>query len=115
MCEKSEHDGGKRELNDGLTSKIRSDIQGVLLKIPQIRKAVLFGSCAMGTWRPASDIDLALEGEELNMSVLLTLKAHLADLNLPVEVDLIIRDRITNPDLERHIHTYGREWFSRAV
>lgn len=74
MCEKSEHDGGKRELNDGLTAKIRSDIQGVLLKIPQIRKAVLFGSRAMGTWRPASGIDLALEGEELNMSVLLTLK-----------------------------------------
>lgn len=49
------------------------------------------------------------------MSVLLTLKAHLADLNLPVEVDLIIRDRITNPDLERHIHTCGREWFSRTV
>lgn len=47
MCEKSEHDGGKRELNDGLTAKIRSDIQGVLLKIPQIRKAVLFGSRAM--------------------------------------------------------------------
>lgn len=115
MCEKSEHDGGKRERNGGLTPKIRSDIQGVLLKIPQIRKAVLFGSRAMGTWRPASDIDLALEGGELNMSVLLTLKAHLADLNLPVEVDLIIRDRITNPDLERHIHTCGREWLSRTV
>lgn len=69
----------------------------------------------MGTWRPASDIDLALEGNGLNMSVLLTLKARLADLNLPVEVDLIIRDRITNPDLERHIHTHGREWFSRSI
>lgn len=69
----------------------------------------------MGTWRPAADIDLAREGSGLNMSVLLALKARLADLNLPVEVDLIIRDRITNPDLERHIHTYGREWSSHAI
>lgn len=115
MCGKSEHDGGERELNDGLTAKSRSNIRKVLLETPQIRKAVLFGSRAMGTWRPASDIDLALEGNGLNMSVLLTLKARLADLNLPVEVDLIIRDRITNPDLERHIHTHGREWFSRSI
>lgn len=115
MCGKSEHSGGKRELNDGLTAEARSGIREVLSEVPQIRKAVLFGSRAMGTWRPASDIDLALEGEKLDMSVLLTLKARLADLNLPVEVDLIIHDRITNVDLERHIHAYGREWFSRSL
>ena len=115
MCGKSEYHGGKRELNDGLTAKVRSGIREVLSEIPQIRKAVLFGSRSMGTWRPASDIDLALEGENLDMSLLLTLKARLADLNLPVEVDLIIRDRITNIDLERHIQAYGREWFSRPL
>lgn len=115
MCGKSEHDGGERELSDGLTAKVRSGIREVLSQTPQIRKAVLFGSRAMGTWRPASDIDLALEGGELDLSVLLTLKARLTELNLPVEVDLIIRNRITNPDLEHHIHTYGKEWFSHSM
>ena len=112
MCGKSEYDGGERGLNDGLTAKVRSGIREILSQTPQIRKAVLFGSRALGTWKPASDIDLALEGEE---SVLLTLQARLTELNLPVEVDLIIRNKITNPDLESHIHAYGQEWFSRFM
>ena len=69
MCGKSEHDGGERGLNDGLTAKVRSGIREILSQTPQIRKAVLFGSRALGTWKPASDIDLALEGEELDLSV----------------------------------------------
>lgn len=115
MCGKSEYDGGERGLNDGLTAKVRSGIREILSQTPQIRKAVLFGSRALGTWKPASDIDLALEGEELDLSVLLTLQARLTELNLPVEVDLIIRNKITNPDLESHIHAYGQEWFSRSM
>ena len=115
MCGKSEHDGGESGLNDGLTAKVRSGIREILSQTPQIRKAVLFGSRALGTWKPASDIDLALEGEELDLSVLLTLQARLTELNLPVEVDLIIRNKITNPDLESHIHAYGQEWFSRSM
>ena len=114
MCGKSEYDGGERGLNDGLTAKVRSGIREILSQTPQIRKAVLFGSRALGTWKPASDIDLALEGEE-DLSVLLTLQARLTELNLPVEVDLIIRNKITNPDLESHIHAYGQEWFSRFM
>jgi DNA polymerase beta domain protein region len=94
---------------------VRSGIREILSQTPQIRKAVLFGSRALGTWKPASDIDLALEGEELDLSVLLTLQARLTELNLPVEVDLIIRNKIINPDLERHIHAYGKEWFSRSM
>lgn len=102
-------------MNDGLTAKVRSGIREILSQTPQIRKAVLFGSRALGTWKPASDIDLALEGEELDLSVLLTLQARLTELNLPVEVDLIIRNKITNPDLEGHIHACGQEWFSRSM
>ncbi|MBT8778490.1 nucleotidyltransferase domain-containing protein [Akkermansia muciniphila] len=39
---------------------MRSGIREVLSQAPQVRKAVLFGSRALGTWKPASDIDLAL-------------------------------------------------------
>lgn len=60
MCGKSEHNGGERELGDGLTARVRSGIREVLSQSPQIRKAVLFGSRALGTWEPASDIDLVL-------------------------------------------------------
>lgn len=52
----------------------------------------------MGTWSFFSDIDLALEGADLNFSVFLTLKARFDELNFPVEVDSVIRSRIINTD-----------------
>lgn len=114
MCGKSEHNGGERELSDGLTARVRSGIREVLSQAPQIRKAVY---SVLAPWERGSLrlTLIALEGEELDLSVFLTLQARLTELNLPVEVDLIIRNRITNPDLERHIHAYGKEWFSRSM
>lgn len=67
----------------------------------------------MGTWRPSSDIDLALEGDGLDLPFLLKLKVGLVELNLPVEVDLLVRQGIVNPELERHIREHGVEWYAR--
>ena len=71
---------------------------------------VLFGSRALGTHRPASDIDLALFGKQLTIGDLISLRSALAELNLPVEIDLLIYDQISNTDLKHHIDTHGKEW-----
>ncbi len=102
-------------MTDGLTEKYRAGIRAVLAASPKICRAVLFGSRAIGTFRPASDIDLALEGEEIRLSDLVAIKAKLAELNLPVEVDLVVRAQIKNPELENHIQTFGQEWFRKAA
>jgi predicted nucleotidyltransferase len=102
-------------MNDGLTDKDRSGIRAVLAATPAIRRAVLFGSRAMGNFRPASDVDLALEGDDIRLQDLLSLKARISQLNLPIEVDLAIRARIDNPDLENHIKTFGKEWYAQDL
>jgi len=53
---------------------------------PAIRRVLLYGSRAMGTYRPGSDIE---------------------DLLLPWKVDLSLRHMIDNPDLQEHIERVG--------
>jgi type I restriction enzyme S subunit len=98
-------------MTDGLTAKDRAGLRSVLATHPKVRRAVLFGSRALGTFRGASDVDLALEGEDLHLQDLIALKAQIDKLNLPIEVDLVVRAKINNPELEKHIQTCGREWF----
>ncbi|SCA63943.1 hypothetical protein SCG7109_BR_00050, partial [Chlamydiales bacterium SCGC AG-110-M15] len=42
----------------------------VLSQYPQVHSALIYGSRAKGNYRPGSDIDLSLKGENLDLSVL---------------------------------------------
>ena len=101
-------------MTDGLKDKDRSGIRAVLAASPKVRRAVLFGSRALETFRGASDVDLALEGTDIRLQDLLAIQAQIAKLNLPVEVDLVVRATISNPELEKHIKAYGREWYRKG-
>ena len=96
-------------MNDSLPDQAWAGIQSVFSSYPKVRRVVLFGSRAMGNYRKASDVDLALEGDDIALADLLSMLSRIRELNLPVEVDLIIRAKITNPDLERHIEEVGQE------
>ena len=98
-------------MNDGLDTGVRDRIRGVLRRCPKIERGVLFGSRAMGTYRPASDIDLALEGASIGLADLLPLLAKIDDLNLPIDVELVIRHRVRNPAVEEQIRRHGVEWY----
>lgn len=99
-------------MNDGLTPQDREKIQSVLMTFPKVARVLLFGSRALGTYKASSDIDFAVEGKDLTLSDLLEIKAKLCDQNIPVEVDLLIRANISNSDLENHIRTYGKVWWT---
>ncbi|MFN9945187.1 MAG: nucleotidyltransferase domain-containing protein, partial [bacterium] len=58
-------------------------IQQVLAGFPEVEKAVLYGSRAKGNYKPGSDIDLTLFGEELDERVMSRLYWALDDLLLP--------------------------------
>jgi predicted nucleotidyltransferase len=45
----------------GLSEKQLMEITSKLAEIPEIEEAVLFGSRAIGTYKEASDIDIALK------------------------------------------------------
>jgi len=100
-------------MNDGLTPKHREEIRAILAKAAHVDRAVLFGSRALGTFGKASDVDLALEGENLDLSDLLSLRGEFAESSLPYDVDLVIRSEIVNPELESRIERQGTTFYEK--
>jgi len=99
-------------MSDGLQARHREQIINILLQCPNIRRAVLFGSRAMGSFSATSDIDIALYGE-----ISLREQAKLADqlqmLSIPYKVDLVRMQSVTNAQLSEHVERYGKEWINR--
>ncbi len=52
-------------MNDGLKNRYRRSIIQVLWAHSGVEMAVMFGSRAMGTFAPESDVDIALYGDSL--------------------------------------------------
>lgn len=72
-----------------LADQLRLDISTKLADHPEVRRAILFGSRARGEARERSDIDLALEVDDLTDSDWVDLVAALNDLNTLLEIDVI--------------------------
>jgi len=99
----------KYGLKDGTIQKIQS----VLARYPQVERAILYGSRAMGNYKNGSDIDLTLCGAGLTRKVLYRIMDELDDLLLPYTIDLSILDNINDPDLRDHIHRVGVTFYAR--
>lgn len=91
----------------GLKEKTITSINSVFSKYPQIEKAILYGSRAKGHHKPGSDIDLTLQGHDLNLSVIYKIELELDDLLLPYTFDICLFNHISNPELIDHIHRIG--------
>lgn len=99
----------------GLTPGQITAIQEVFRHHGKIGKAILYGSRAKGTYRPGSDIDLTLQGEDLSFSDLVRIANELDDLLLPFNIDLSILQSIENPDLIAHINRVGVDFYDKEV
>ena len=97
-------------MNDGLKERYREAISAILRANPRVEKVVLFGSRARGKYSPASDIDLALYGEALTLNDLASLAAQIEALPVPQKVDLLLFDRLEDPQLREQIEKFGVEW-----
>ena len=82
----------------GLPEEAIQEIQAALALYPEVKKAILYGSRAMGNFKPGSDIDLTLVGEKLTHNHLLGIMSDLDDLLLPWMIDLSLLDTIDHPD-----------------
>ena len=91
----------------GLKEHIVISIKDVFAKYPQVENAILYGSRAKGNYRPNSDIDITLKGENLDLSTLFKIETDLDDLLLPYKIDLSIFHKIKNQDLIEHINRAG--------
>jgi type I restriction enzyme S subunit len=98
---------GTTGLNDTDIEKIRA----VFKLHKEIEKAVLYGSRAKGTYKPASDIDLVLVGDALNLTIQQAIENELDDLLLPYKFDVSLFQQIENKELISHIERVGAVFF----
>jgi predicted nucleotidyltransferase len=90
-------------------------IIGILGSFPEIEEATLYGSRAMGTQTPYSDIDITLMGKELNLSVLSKIDIALDDLLLPYRFDLSLFQYISSAELLGHIIRNGQILYKKTL
>lgn len=94
-------------MNSGLTENSLAQIRGVFSNHPSVEKVVLYGSRANGSYKPGSDIDLTLLGDDLTQKVLSKIQNEFEDGPLPYRFDLSIFSQITHADLLEHIKRVG--------
>lgn len=98
----------------GLTPTLEAEMIRVFQQLPAIQKVLLFGSRAMGTHRDGSDIDLAIEGDRLELTDVLNLHTRLDDLGYPYSFDVHILSQIQNEALKAHIKDVGVTIYSNS-
>lgn len=96
----------------GLKDADLEAMRAVLAQFPAITKAIIYGSRAKGNYKPGSDIDLALIGDDLSLSTLFAIEIALDELLLPNKVDLSLYSHIENSDLLAHIDRVGQVFYS---
>lgn len=104
-------------MNDefGLPERTLACIRAIFAANPRVEKVVLYGSRAKGNYKPGSDIDLTLQGEDLGHRDLLDLRESLYESPIPYTVDLSIFAQIDNPNLIEHIERVGKVFYQREA
>jgi uncharacterized protein len=99
----------------GLDEDTVNQITQVFSAFPEVAQAVLFGSRAKGTYRPGSDIDLALRGDSLDWRDLGRIDDVLDDLLLPYTFSLITLNDQTDASVAAHIDRVGFVFYDRMT
>ena len=77
-------------------------------QFPEIDKAVIFGSRAMGNFKKGSDVDIALLGKIKEETLLKISRNFNEESPLPYFFDVLIFENINNGDLKVHILKEGK-------
>lgn len=83
-------------------------------QLPEIDKAIVFGSRALGNYKKGSDIDIAILGNDITRKTILKLCDLLNEhYPLPYFFDVIHYDKLTNANLKNHIDKEGKLLYTR--
>lgn len=100
----------------GLEKKDIHAVTNILLRYPQIQKAVLYGSRAKGSYKKGSDIDLTLiGGNDLTLDTLYRIMEDLDNLMLPYTFDISLLRNIKDPDILDHIQRVGITFYQKGT
>lgn len=92
----------------GLPEEHIKIILDYIARYSEIEEAVLFGSRALGTYKPGSDVDIALKGNEVDSFLTAHLKSQIEEETcLPYFFDFVAYSKLSHKDLIKHIDEYG--------
>lgn len=97
----------------GISDEAFARIVEVFRNSNEVQAVKLFGSRVLGSHREGSGIDLAFEGREIGMDLLLQIRVALDALALPYPFDLVSLTMLTERDLSEHIVRAGITIFER--
>jgi predicted nucleotidyltransferase len=97
----------------GIDQRNIDAINNIFKNISQIERVILFGSRAKGNYKEGSDVDFALVGKDLDLSIVSRIDYLLDELNLPYSFDIVLLDRIDNSDLVEHIQRAGKIFYEK--
>ena len=91
----------------GLKPEILNQLSAVFTSYEELEAVVLYGSRAKGTHHALSDIDITLQGENLNDSLVGKIEEEIDNLFLPYSFDISLWSQIDNSELREHIERVG--------
>ncbi len=95
-------------MNCNLTQSDLDYIINTIKKFNKIKEAKIFGSRALGTNKPGSDVDIAIIGEEIDFSTVSKLHALLEEESpMPYTFDVIDYSHLEHKELKDHIDRVG--------
>ena len=92
----------------GLDARTLGGIREVFEKHPEIEKVKVFGSRALGTHRPNSDVDVALWGQSLDGAIVDRVRSDLDAISTPYRFDVVGYSLTEHPALREHIDRCGK-------
>ena len=94
-------------MNYGLTDIELNKLHNVFSGYEVIEKVVLYGSRAKGNFKPFSDVDITLVGDDLTHNQRNRLSMDIDNLLLPYQFDVSVFFMLHNSDLIDHIQRAG--------
>lgn len=101
-------------MNFGLKESDMYYILNIIENFKEIEKAVIFGSRAKGNYKPGSDVDIAIYGENITFDTISALHSLLEEQGpLPYLFDIVDYTHLNHKELREHIDRIGKLIFSR--
>jgi len=99
----------------GLTQATLDKLNSIFVQHRAIGSVLIYGSRAKGNYRPGSDIDLTIKGDEIPFAEFMRIEDQIDDLMLPYSVDLSQYRQIGNAELIAYIDRVGVAIYARDV
>ena len=91
----------------GLNIEQLGKILHSIREIKQVREAFIFTFPAKGTYKPVSNIGLAVKGRIINSNDITELHKAIEKLNLPHKIDILNYEKIKDPEVTNQIDLVG--------